>query len=82
MCPRRSYILAPLIEVDRGPKDRKIIWNDGLEDSFKEIKHIASTKTLSNHPDCTIPFTIYTYDSDKQFGAVISQNNIPTAFFL
>jgi len=36
---------------------------------------------LLNYPDWTIPFTIHTDASDKQLGAVISQNNKPIAFF-
>ena len=35
MWPRRSHTLAPLIEAARGPKGRKILWNDALESSFK-----------------------------------------------
>ena len=81
MCPRRSRILAPLKEAVSGPKGRKILWNDTLEDSFKELKHMVSVETLLGYTDWTITFTVYTYASDKQLGDVISQNNKPIAFF-
>ena len=35
-----------------------------------------------NYPDCIITFTVHTYSSDKQFSAVISQNDKHIAFFL
>ena len=42
---------------------------------------MVSAETLLNYPDWTIPFTIHTDASDKQLGAVISQNDKPIAFF-
>ena len=35
MWPRQSHILAPMKYMASGPKGRKIIWNDALEDPFK-----------------------------------------------
>ena len=35
MWPRKSHILAPLTEADSGPKGRKILWHDALENPFK-----------------------------------------------
>ena len=37
--------------------------------------------TLLNYPDWKVPFTVHTDASDKQVGAVISQNNKPIDFF-
>ena len=34
MWPRRSHVLAPMIEADSGPKGRNILWNDALDISF------------------------------------------------
>ena len=65
MCPRRSHLLAPLTEADIGPKGKKILWNDALEDSFKEIKCMVSAETLSIYPDWKSPFTLHTDASDK-----------------
>ena len=35
MWPRWSHILSPLTEADSVPKGRKILWNDGLESSYR-----------------------------------------------
>ena len=70
MCPMRYYILSPLTEAAISPKGRKILWNDALEDYFKELKHMVFKKNLLS------------YASYKQLGAGISQNNKHTVFFL
>ena len=75
MCPRRSHLLAPLTEADSGPKGKKILWNDALEDSFKELKRMVSYDTVLSDPYWTITFTVHTNASDKQLGVVIGQNN-------
>ena len=38
---------------------------------------MVSVETLLNDPECKITFTVHTDASDKQLGAVISQNNKP-----
>ena len=81
MLPRRSHILALLKEAAIGPKCRKILWNDTLESSFKEIKRMVSTETLLSYPEWKLPIMVHTDASDKQLGAVISQNNKLIAFF-
>ena len=53
-----------------------------MEVAFRDIKCMVSAKTLLNHPDWIIPFPVHTYASDKQLGAVISQNDKTIAFFL
>jgi hypothetical protein len=42
---------------------------------------MVSKETLLNYPDWSKPFEIHTDASDKQLGAVISQNKKPIAFF-
>jgi hypothetical protein len=42
---------------------------------------MVSRETLLNYPDWSKPFDIHTDASDKQLGAVISQNGKPIAFF-
>ena len=79
MWPRWSHILFPMAEVASGPKGRNILWNDSLEEPFKELKCMVSTETLLSYTYWTINFTVHTDDSDKQLGAVISKNNKPVA---
>ena len=80
MWPRRSHVLAPLEEASRVPKGRKILWNDALESSIKELNCMVSAETLLSYPDWKLPFTVHTGESDKQLGDVISQNNKPIDF--
>ena len=81
MWPRQSPLLAPLEELASGPKGRKIFCNDALESSFKELKCMVSMETLLSDIYCKLPFPVHTGASDKQLGAIISQNNKPIAFF-
>ena len=81
MWTRRSHVLAPLADAASGPKGRKILWNDTLESSFKELKRVVSSETLISYPYWKLPFIFNTCASCKQLGAIISQNNKPIAFF-
>ena len=74
------HILDPLTEVAIGPKGRNIIWNDVLEDSFKELKCMVSADNLLNFPDWKTNFTLKKDASDKQLGAVIIHINKTIAF--
>ena len=78
MWPRWSHILYPLTEVDSFPKGRNIIYNNALEEFFKELKCMVSAETLLSYPNWKIPFTVHTDVSDKQLGAVIIHNNKPS----
>ena len=81
MCPRRSHLLALMTEADSGPKGKKILWNDALEDSFKELKRMVSYETLLSDPYGKITFTVHTNASDKQLGVVLGENNKIISFF-
>ena len=74
MWPRRSQIISPLKKSAVLPKGRKILWNDALENSFNELKHVVSSETLVSYPYCTITLIVHTDASDKQLGDVISHN--------
>ena len=69
------------MEASVGRKAKKIEWTKDLEKYFLDIKRVFSEETILNYPDWTVPFTIQTYASGKQMGAVISQNNKPIGFF-
>ena len=62
-------------------KGTKIVWNEDLEQVFNNIQKIICDETILNYPDGEIPFTVYTDASDKQLGAVISQNDKNNALF-
>ena len=78
--PRRSHVFYPLTEASDVPKCRKLPWDDALEDSFKELKHMVSAEILLNYPDWLINFTVHTDASDKQLGSVMRKNNKPINF--
>ena len=81
MCPRWSHILTPLTEAVSGPKCGKLLWNDALESSFKELKHMVSAETLLIYSDWTTSFSVHTDASDKQLGSVIIHNKKTTELF-
>ena len=72
--------MTPLIGADYGPKGRKKLWNDALEESSKELKCMISEETLLNYTDWKILLTVNTDASDKHLGDVIIQNNKPIYF--
>ena len=80
MWPRRSHVLAPLTEAASSPKGRKILWNDALESSFKELKCMVSKEIMLSYPDWTMPLKFHTDAYDKKIGAVIFHNNKTIAF--
>ena len=67
MQPMWSHILAPLIEAAIGPKYGKIIWNDALEELFKELNCMVFTETLLSYPYWKIIFTVHIDSSDKSW---------------
>ena len=81
MWPRWYHIISPLTEAASAPKGRKILCNDTLEDSFKELKRMVSAETLLSYPDWTINFMVHTDAYDKQLGALISKTIKQIEFF-
>ena len=53
-----------------------------LDDSSKELRHMVSDETLLNYTDWKVPFNVHTDASDKQLGAITSQNNKPIDIFI
>ena len=75
------HILSPLLtEATSGSKGWNIKWTDNLEKAFCDLKKIVAEETLLNYPNWTEPFTVHTDASDKQLGAVVSQDGKPIAF--
>ena len=77
---RRSHILTPLTKLTS--KTIKWEWGPEQTKAFEDIKKIVSKETLLTYPNFKIPFEIHTDASDRQIGSVISQNNLPIAFYL
>ena len=79
-----SHAVSHISSSDIGsyrPEDRKLLWNDALESSFKELKSMVSAETLLSYPFWKLPFTFHIDASDKQLGAFISHNNKPIELF-
>ena len=75
MWSQRSHAIDTLVEVPIGSKGIRILWNNNLEFTLKEIRWFFSTDTRLDYPDRKIPFTVHTGASYKQLGSVISLNN-------
>ena len=56
-------------------------WTDVEQKAFDTMKRIISRETLLAYPAFNKPFIIHTDASHKQLGAVILQDNSPTAFY-
>ena len=52
-----------------------------MDEAFVQVKQMLSEEVFLTYPDWSIPFDVHTDASDKQLGAVISQNGKPIAFF-
>jgi hypothetical protein len=76
---RRSELLAPLTSMTS--KSIKFNWTDEHQKAFDNIKKIMCREVMSTFPDFAKPFHVYTEVSDKQLGAVITQDKKPIAFY-
>jgi hypothetical protein len=72
MWVRRSELLAPLTSMTS--KNVKFNWKDEHEKAFENIKKIICREVMLTFPDFSRPVRIYTNASDKQLGAVITQD--------
>ena len=73
MWKHRSVILEPLTALTSSKVKWK--WTEIEQKAFDKMKDILSKEVMLSYPDFNKPFTIHTDASDKQIGAVISQNN-------
>jgi hypothetical protein len=79
MWVRRSELLAPLTSMPS--KTVNFNWTDEHQKSFDNIKKIICREVMLIFPDFSKPFHIYTDASDKQLGAVITQDEKSIAFY-
>jgi hypothetical protein len=79
ICVRRSELLALLTSMTS--KNVKFIWTDEHQKAFDNIKKMICREVMLTFLDFSKPFHIYTDASDKQLGAVITQDEKPIAFY-
>ena len=79
MWPRRAHILNPLTQLCSSKV--KYHWGQPQEEAFQSIKSLVSKDVLLRFPKHDEIFHIYTDASNYQLGAIITQNNLPVAFF-
>ena len=76
----RSHILAPLTDLV-GKSKKKLKWTDEHQQAFEGMKKVIAKETILAYPDFNLPFDVHTDASDRQLGAVISQNGKTLAFY-
>jgi hypothetical protein len=85
-------MLAPLTSLIRdcgqtkvtrakGTKKMPWHWGEVHQRAFNHVKATIAREVVLAYPDYSKVFEIYTDDSSKQLGAVITQENRPIAFF-
>ena len=89
---KRTDLLAPLTDLvgecgttkttkKKGTKKASWHWDDIHQQAFESIKAMIARDIVLAYPDFTKKFVIYTDASQRQLGAVITQDNRPIAFF-
>ena len=89
---KRTELLAPLTDLvghcgtTKSTKKKGTIkapwhWDDIHQKAFESIKDLIARDVILAYPDYSQKFVIYTDASQRQLGAVITQNNRPIAFF-
>ena len=51
------------------------------QDAFEKMKQIVAKEVILSYPNFSKDFEVHTDASDKQLGAVISQDHKPIAFY-
>jgi len=89
---KRSHVLAPLTDLvgecghtkvtkKNKKKKKAFYWNDTHESAFLYLKKLVAREITLAYPYFNEEFVIYTYASDRQLGAIFTQNNRPIAMF-
>jgi hypothetical protein len=87
-----SEMLAPLTNLvgecretkatkKNGTKKKPWKWESIHQQAFDDVKATVAKEVVLAYPDFTKPFEIFTDASTMQLGAVITQGNMPIAFF-
>ena len=72
--PKRSHILAPLIDSSSSKNKKQLIWTKEMDKAFIQMKQIIAQETALSLPDYSKKFQIYTDANDYQLGGVIQQD--------
>eukprot|EP00804_Cyclotella_cryptica_P020334 CCRYP_014060-RA/>CCRYP_014060-RA protein AED:0.31 eAED:0.31 QI:0/-1/0/1/-1/1/1/0/510 len=89
---RRSEMLAPLtllvgecghtkVANAKKTKKRPWYWDEVHQIAFDNVKGAIAKDVVLAYPDFSKEFEIYTDVSSKQLGSVVTQGNMPLAFF-
>ncbi len=92
MWARRSEMPAPLTDLVGECGETKTTWMNKTkkkpwqwdrihQEAFDNAKAAIAKETVLAYPDFSKPFEIYMDASSMQLGAVITQDNMPIAFF-
>ncbi len=65
----------------KGPKKVPWHWDEVHQRAFNHVNDTIAKDVVLAYPDYSKVFRIYTDASSKQLGAIITQDNIPIAFF-
>ena len=66
--------MAPLTDLAGVGKEKKLKWTEVHQKAFEDIKKVMAKETILTYPNLNEVFEIHTDASDRQLGAVISQN--------
>ena len=80
MQKRRSYILVSLTNLVEDDK-KKLNWTEVYQTILRDIKKVMAKEAILTYPNFNEVFEIHTEASDRQLGAVISQNGKPLSFY-
>ena len=73
--PNFAVVAAPLTDATKKGNPNEIIWNDGRERAFQELKKRISEPPMFRLPDVTRVFILQTDASHMGIGAVLLQED-------
>ena len=83
-CPNFAKVAHPLTELLK--KNRKFVWTDDCENSFRKLKSIIESEPILKAPNFTKAFSLYVDASGTGIGALLAQEDengldMPVAFY-